>query len=206
MRAAVRSVFQAAKADWGARFAKQFVKTGDPSDLSENAWCWRLHERTKSFRPESLIDGYDRAVRASSPHMPTLSEIVESSRQIDGEKTRTAEHIAEVSAPRVNGLAGYVEHLAEANPDNTLALGCIETMREILSRSSPATDEERNARLDKAMQVHAQIMATAPRIHHRGQMKQCPVPGCGKRGAIARTTHAEGESTEFFCAEHFRNG
>lgn len=207
VRAAVRSVFQAIKADFGGKFQRQFDRReGSASELTENGWCWRLYERTKAFRPESVIDGYERAVKHHAPHMPILSEIADAARAIDNERTRTAEHIAEVAAPRVNGLAGYVEHLAAANPDNTLALGCIETMREIVARDDAANTDERNARLDKAMKAHEQIMAMAPRVHHRGLPKVCPVPGCGQRGAIARTTHSDGETTEYFCAEHFRNG
>lgn len=195
-------MFRCMVADYGPMFTKQF----DGQGISQNAWQHRLYGKVSSCKPDAIIDGYEISAKAKPSIPPTLAEISDAITRINSERTRTAEHIAEVSAPRVNGLAGYVEHLAEANPDNTLALGCIETMREILSRPSPATAEERNARIDKAMQVHARVMATAPRINHRGQVKKCPVPGCGKRGAIARTTHSDGESTEYFCAEHFRNG
>lgn len=183
-----------------------FTKQFDGQGISQNAWQHRLHGKVAHCEPSAIIDGYENSAKAKPSIPPTLAEIADAITRLNGERTRTAEYIAEVAAPRVNGLAGYVEHLAESNSDNTLALGCIETMREILSRPSPATTEERNAQLDKAISVHEKVMATAPRINHRGQIKQCPVPGCGKRGAIARTTHSEGESTEYFCAEHFRNG
>lgn len=205
IRDAVRAVFQAAKADWGAKFSRQFTKTGDPSNLTENAWCWRLYERTKDTRPECVIDGYERAVREQAPHMPSLVDIATAIRAVFADSLRNEYDIKQASTPRIpvgSGIAGVVEHLAAQNEGNTVAEGCIAMMREILARPAAKTNEERNARVDRALSAHAKLLAMAPRVEHRGEAKQCPV--CGNPGRIAKTTHAD-STTPYFCVEHFRN-
>jgi hypothetical protein len=209
MRSAVRSVFQAAKADWGVKFTKQFTKTGDPADLTENAWCWRLHDRTKDTRPDCVIDGYERAVREKAPYMPELVDIATATRAVFADSIRNEYAIKQASEPRIppgSGIAGYVAHLEAQNEGNDIAAGCIEIMREILTRPAPKDADERNTRLDKAISAHEKLMATAPRIRHRGMPKTCPVHDCGKPGQIAMTTHSESTDQVYFCAEHFRNG
>lgn len=205
IREAVRSVFQAAKADWGLKFTRQFSGDGKANSLTENAWCWRLYERTKDTRPACVIDGYERAVREHAPHMPSLVDIATAIRAVFADVLRNEYDIKQAATPRIpagSGIAGVVEHLAAQNEGNTVAEGCIAMMREILARPAAKTDDERNARLDRALSAHAKLLAMAPRVEHRGEAKQCPV--CGKPGRIAKTTHAD-STTPYFCVEHFRN-
>lgn len=200
LKDAVRAVFSAAQMDYGTRFLSQFA-----SDAERNAWKHRFYRMVAGIDPSDVIDGYDRAAQECAPHVPGLREIVSAVHQLRANRLRNEYDIKQASTPRIpagSGIAGVVEHLAAQNEGNTVAEGCIEMMREILARPAEKTDEERNARLDRALSAHSKLLSMAPRVEHRGEAKQCPV--CGKPGRIAKTTHAD-STTPYFCVEHFRN-
>jgi hypothetical protein len=196
---AILSLVAVCKADYGDQWAKQF---GGDEDL--RMWKRRAYQKLQTFKPQIIVDGYDRAAKARRPYMPSLSDIVAAVGELNAERARIAERIEHVNAPRLpagSGLAGYVEYL-DAQAEGNVARGCIAMMREILARPDAKTEAERHERLDKAIAAHEKLLGLAPvRPRAYGERRECGKTGCTANGTMSHATNGEGP---WFCVEHFR--
>ena len=202
LKQAVRGVFAAMKADFGAQFSRQFDRAADPMAISDNAWMRRLFQRIGDVDPRDVVDGYDRCITERKPYMPNLIDIADAVARIRRDRLRAAEQVAEAAAPRfTGGISGYVEHVLAPAAVGGWAQQHIGLMREILSRPE-GSRQERNERLDQALADHAELMAKAPPVRHRGEYCGCAVPGCPRPGS--HTHSLGGANATWFCANHWR--
>lgn len=196
---ACKSVYSAMRLDFGERFMKQFRERNDAK-----AWINRLYARLDCVASATLVDAYTRAVENHRPHMPSLDDVVVAAKALSGERKRQADQLEYVNAPRLpagSGLAGYIKYL-EAEAEGDVAKGCIAMMREILAKPDPATHEEQQARLTKAVEAHDKLLAMVPiRPRVYGERRECGKTGCNRPGTISHDARGEGP---WFCAEHCR--
>jgi hypothetical protein len=167
-------------------------------------WKRRAYQQLREFKPEIIVDGYERAAKARRPYMPSLSDIVASVGELNAERSRVAERLEYVNAPRLpagSGLAGYVEYL-DAHAEGNVARGCIAMMREIVSRPDAKNEAERHERMDKAIAAHDKLLSLKPiRPRAYGERRECGLTGCDSPGTMSHATNGEGP---WFCVDHFR--
>jgi hypothetical protein len=194
-----KSIYAAMRLDFGDRFMKQFEDKNDA-----RSWINRLYSRLGNAKPAVVVDAYDRAVKEKRPYVPTLDDIVGSATALQAERSRVAERLEYVNAPRLpagSGIAGYVEYL-DAHAEGDLARGCIAMMREIVGRTDAKTRAEQEERLTKAIKAHDKLLAMAPiRLRAYAERRECGLTGCDRPGTMAHSTNGEGP---WFCVEHFR--
>jgi hypothetical protein len=203
LKAAIRHVFIAMRADFGQKFTRLFDRVASANAISANAWMWRLLERVDGCDPGDVLDGFDRCLRDRSPHMPVLAEIADAINAEKCDRMRIAEQIGRAAGPKfTGGVVGYVEQVLTPNAETPVAQRELAKIREILSRPPPKNREERNERLDRALAEHNALLAKLPRPAPRGEYKHCAVPGCANAGAFSRSVIGGGA---WFCTAHFRS-
>lgn len=205
-KTAIRAVVECLRFDFGEQIMKVI-----PDKPTADRWMWRFYHKVQRVPTEFIINGYEAAVEARKPYMPTLSDITDAilvywkAEEAKAEEIRRAEEAAAARKLRGKGLAGYIEETLSPNATEGRAAKAMREIREATNRPRGDRAEryerlkKNSERLDRQIMEAVEVGTLRPRTPNIRNFT-CAISGCEKPATRSNDT----TGGLWYCREHIK--